>query len=601
MGASLCAPDDEVVAVQSTVHECRFPLWAVKVSDFLLLQGPPEPHHVLQEKGLLHQWRPGMFVIFVSHQWLSSTHPDPQGQQVEALQRLLVKMIDGSVKVHEDIISRTEERTMSSTTRRHIAEGFLFFDWFAIPQITARQQGVNEEATKSDAALAVQSIPAYVELCNMFIALVPELTHKDSAKPVNYGTWLSRGWCRAELWCRLLSNKVDTSVVVAYSAAEAEYMFPLDWQYNSIAEGEFTVEADRAEVVRLGEMAVESKIHHLQMQGPLNHYRFYAALRPSLLCEPRRERGVQEFLELFHFKDLEDAARDTSGMNAVMCAVFSGDTGMLRLLAERRADMNHTLQGLGDLGYYDTQTALMVAAKSRQEAPVLATLLELRAHVNGTSRAGITALYLSRSREHVKVLLEHRADMPLTVLRGAATYGGPETVKALLDARCDATHLDDIGASPLNGLALFSRSNSTALETARLLLAHRADVNASTRPSDTLALWSCRLSRVQVAIFGYSNCRKMARLMASLPGISPLGCAAMVGNSELVELFLEHGAELSQNDRGDWPEDLARMNNHYNLLPCWPRSHLGILLPRFLPRRDTGLPAGVSKIRGVPD
>ena len=35
-------------------------------------------------------------------------------------------------------------------------------DWFAIPQITARKHGVNE--TRSKAAQAVQSIPAYVAL-----------------------------------------------------------------------------------------------------------------------------------------------------------------------------------------------------------------------------------------------------------------------------------------------------------------------------------------------------------------------------------------------------------------------------------------------------
>ena len=67
-------------------------------------------------------------------------------------------------------------------------------DWFAIPQITVRKDGVNEESVKSDAALAVQSIPAYVELSNVFIALVPELTHKDSSALVNYASWLSRGW-----------------------------------------------------------------------------------------------------------------------------------------------------------------------------------------------------------------------------------------------------------------------------------------------------------------------------------------------------------------------------------------------------------------------
>ena len=165
-----------------------------QVSDFLRMSGPPEPHNVLQEQRVLHEWYPGMFVIFISHQWLSSAHPDPSGQQMQVLQKTLRGMIDGSLQVHEAIVARSADKILSENTRRHVADGFIFFDWFSIPQITARQHGVNEEATKSDAALAVQSIPAYVELSNLFVALVPELMHKDSSERVNYVTWLSRGW-----------------------------------------------------------------------------------------------------------------------------------------------------------------------------------------------------------------------------------------------------------------------------------------------------------------------------------------------------------------------------------------------------------------------
>ena len=169
------------------------------MSDFLEMHGPPEPHSTLKEKGLLHQWFEDMFVIFISHQWLSSAHPDPQGEQVRVLQRALRSMIDGSLHVAEDLVSMSADMNLSSNMRQHIASGFIFFDWFAIPQITARQSGVNEEAIKSDAALAVQSIPAYVELSNLFLAVVPELTHKDTAALVNYGTWLSRG-CLGLTW-----------------------------------------------------------------------------------------------------------------------------------------------------------------------------------------------------------------------------------------------------------------------------------------------------------------------------------------------------------------------------------------------------------------
>ena len=45
--------------------------------------------------------------------------------------------------------------------RRLFSEGYLFLDWFAIPQITARAEGVNEDMVKTEAAKAVQSIPAY--------------------------------------------------------------------------------------------------------------------------------------------------------------------------------------------------------------------------------------------------------------------------------------------------------------------------------------------------------------------------------------------------------------------------------------------------------
>ena len=72
---------------------------------------------------------------------------------------------------------------------RQVKDAYLFFDWFAIPQITARKQG---ESTALEAARAVQSIPAYVEACDLFFALVPELVHTESQVVCNYTSWLSR-------------------------------------------------------------------------------------------------------------------------------------------------------------------------------------------------------------------------------------------------------------------------------------------------------------------------------------------------------------------------------------------------------------------------
>ena len=184
-----------------------------------------------------------------------------------------------------------------------------------------------------------------------------------------------------------------------------------------------------------------------------------------------------------------------------MCAVFSGDAHTLRLLAESRANMNHALEGMSSLGYFDKQTALMAAAKSRQDAAVLTTLLELRADVNARGRTGLQALYFCRTPEHVKTLVEHRAEISHDTLSGAASFASADTVQALISYRCDPSK----ASRPLHAVALLSRGNCRAVETAKLLLAHRADVNLPYRPPRNL-LWKTRTARLRTAVFGYSNC-----------------------------------------------------------------------------------------------
>ena len=54
--------------------------------------------------------------------------------------------------------------------------------------------------------------------------------------------------------------------------------------------------------------------------------------------------------------------------------------------------------------------------------------------------------------------------------------------------------------------------------------------------------------------------------LASLPGVTPLGVAALVGDESLVEMLLECGAEILANDRGDLPEALAATHRHVRVL-----------------------------------
>ena len=57
------------------------------------------------------------------------------------------------------------------------------------------------------------------------------------------------------------------------------------------------------------------------------------------------------------------------------------------------------------------------------------------------------------------------------------------------------------------------------------------------------------------------------KTLASLPGLTPLGAAALVGDEALSKTYLENGAENIANERGDLPEDLALANAHEHLRP----------------------------------
>ena len=75
----------------------------------------------------------------------------------------------------------------------------------------------------------------------------------------------------------------------------------------------------------------------------------------------------QGFLDHFGFSDVEAAVKQDTGLTGILCATLAGNLEMLRVLVQNRADPNGRCDGLVNLGYYDTQTVLMVAAKSHQD------------------------------------------------------------------------------------------------------------------------------------------------------------------------------------------------------------------------------------------
>ena len=56
-------------------------------------------HIMSWHPGMLRQHESGFFTIFVSHRWSSWSHPDPSGEKLVILQRMLQNLMDGSLEV----------------------------------------------------------------------------------------------------------------------------------------------------------------------------------------------------------------------------------------------------------------------------------------------------------------------------------------------------------------------------------------------------------------------------------------------------------------------------------------------------------------------
>lgn len=580
-------------------------MWVVKISDFLSFSDWPS-HEELKTQGRLWKRQTEFCCIFVSHQWLGYSHPDPQNEQLPVLQKALRNILKG-LHVSTDVASQFfgDRKVLSNAERLQLKDSYIWLDWFSVPQIMEEvplddldgdfgtdsiptwalsPKSVGTTFTRMSSMttqeLVISSIPLFVEACDFFVVLVPAATHTETMQRCNFSTWLSRGWCRCEMWCNMLSDS-EIPVVVIKGEYEVELGAPFPMMDRPPHEGEFSVSADRERIIEITERALSRKLVALELKERWDVHRFYVARKEILLDRPRLRRTTQQFLADFHFDSVESASKLQNGLGPVVCAVICGDESFIPFFATAsgnavatlnqptHARIEHTVIGLWPpLGF-----ALEL---SWRYPDVTRTLLECRADPNYVDSLGFHVMGGCKTIEMVDILVEYSADVNHTtspahfpaLSLACARCAPPDVIRKLIEIRADVNPESRgiCSPHPLSNLAVWSSMNPHCVEAARVLLEANSDINMTHEAQGIFHAIELA-SRAKLLLAGSSSA--LVHFYAEWT-TTPLGFACFFGGEHLVEFLLQHDADPEiRNARGHTAFQLARGHSVLSVIQAY--------------------------------
>lgn len=297
----------------------------------------------------------------------------------------------------------------------------------------------------------ISSIPFYVECCEIFLVLVPCVHHNDTGVECDYRSYLQRGWCRTEMMCKLLSDNDRVPIVVVSSPGTAAFMVPCQWVHSPAPDGDFTVDKDRELCSEIIKVALACKIDGLKYdKKKRNLYRYLVARFESFCGLPSKSRNLSTFLHDFNFQSLQEAVKQRHGMGAVACCAVSGDLERLKDFVARGAPVETKLPALPELDLGFPGFTPLMLATQNSWHSV-APVAELL-HLKANSNAKATGI---------------------SVLAEACTA---ETVRLLVEHRAEINAVQDPWRLP--PLAVMAARPAVEMAALQEMLSLRADVNA---------------------------------------------------------------------------------------------------------------------------
>ena len=540
----------------------QYPMYTVPAGD-LLEMTRIEAHEELMARGDLVIFDGVGNAGFVSHQWVSKEHPDPELRQMQVLQATLRRLLleNGFVSVEavtEAIVPSTKGIFFQEFQSLPL---FLWYDYFSVPQRDASKQ-----------EKAIHSIPAYVAKCRFFFALCPTIDCPGEGKVLSLGSWARRGWCRLERASRELSEN-DSWIKIQSPAAlqivSTAYSFLVT---GSVGEGDFTVESDRALLAPVMRAIVKRKLMLSLQAGDLPAFRRHLSLQtvhlrglglePISVLPPRadavsQDGKVEDFL---HQNGLTHVSqRDSAGWWPLHYAAMSGKLTLIEALLQERADPNRrTAKDEPKLGFPPWVSALDLAVSFKHNE-VARALIMAQAKLEGGIQPSTIYAAAADNAEGIRLLCTARGDPRARNLFGqrplecAATLG----CRVALEELVRSTSPSGWELSLALQTAVLNLGGSA--EIVEFLVNLRADVDFQYDPSRDLSRFGRLFSWAKSLQHTWGKPTQLTALTYQCYGRTSLMGALQAAQHEAAAALISFGARVDiKNLRGWTAMDFAK-------------------------------------------
>lgn len=499
--------DDSALAGAS--HQDRlarhpYPMYVVRVADVLSMRaadGLPA-HQQLRADGRARVWDGEGEVLFVSHVWVGSAHPDPhygreydpdadggggyltRVSQFAALQRALAALARGehetphhpSVGPMHSLVVRTAAQWRALLAA---PDTYVWLDWFCAPQPAVERGRAGERAARRQLRKAVAGLHTYIARAAQLLILAPPVQHESGARWCTYDAWLGRGWCRLEAAVHALAGSAarPTAPVLVQGGTgpRAVLVVPPAGISAPVGQGELTVESDRASVSAVLRAFLSRRIAALGSsvdepgrgadgrRDELTRYRLLRAQRHVLLTGLPAPR---------------DARDDPLSRLSAEEADWPGFAAALRLPGGERGVSARCESGFAPLHW------AVMADRPHLVQGLLARGADPNAERTGDLAKGLAMVYLKAltgaplargfNDEHSLMLFMDTV-RPLDI---ACAFASGAVVRALLHARADAHQLSVVSG----GTALSWAAATGNVEAIHELFAHLGPAYAAFPP-----------------------------------------------------------------------------------------------------------------------